>query len=218
MSTFPSSYGPCACIAAICAKNPPSPQYAPLSRTSRARRARIVPSLRAPVSSSITIPSRRWPTATNSSCRENTSLHRPPCGARERGDVALEVEVALRAEAAAEERDDHANVRLGDPERVGDAGARGVRHLRRRPDGHAVALPLRDDRARLDRDALHRVGDVAAADDGVGSRRAPRRRRPSRSSRTRGRCRGARAPRRPRTTPTRGGRAARRARGPPRSR
>ncbi len=84
--------------------------------------------------------------------------------------MALEVEVALRAEAAAEERHDHADVRLGDPERVRDAGPRGVRDLRRRPDGHAVALPLRDDRARLDRHALHGVGDVAAAHDDVGLR------------------------------------------------
>ena len=33
-----------------------------------------MPSLRAPVVSSITIPSRRWPTAKNSSCREKTSF------------------------------------------------------------------------------------------------------------------------------------------------
>ena len=57
--TFSSSYGPSACIAAICAKKPPSPQYAPLSSTSRALRATSVPSARAPVSSSITMPSRR---------------------------------------------------------------------------------------------------------------------------------------------------------------
>ena len=89
-------------------------------------------------------------------------LHRPSGGARERGDVTFEVEVALRAEPAAEERHDHAHVRLGDAERLGDAGAGGVRHLGRRPDGDLVALPLRDDRARLDRHALHGVGDVPA--------------------------------------------------------
>ena len=95
-------------------------------------------------------------------------LHRPPRGARERGDVRLEVEVALRSEAAAEERHDDADVGLRNPERVRDPGARDVRHLGRRPDGHPIALPLRHDRARLDRHALRRVGDVAAADHDVG--------------------------------------------------
>ena len=82
--------------------------------------------------------------------------------------MRLEVEVALRAEAAAEERHDDADVGLGNAERVRDPGAGDVGHLRRRPDRDPVALPLRDDRARLDRDALRRVGDVAAADDDVG--------------------------------------------------
>ena len=45
-------------------------------------------------------------------------LHGTPGRACERCDVTFEVEVALRAEAAAEERDDHANVRLRDAERV----------------------------------------------------------------------------------------------------
>ena len=90
--------------------------------------------------------------------------------ARERGHVALEVEVALGAEAAAEQRDDDADVRLGDLERVGDAAAGGVRHLGRRPHRHLVALPLRDDRARLDRDAVDGIGHVAALDDDVGAR------------------------------------------------
>ena len=82
-----------------------------MSSTSRALRATSVPSARAPVSSSITIPSRRWPTATNSSRREKTSLTGRPRRARERGDVPLEVEVALGAEAAAEQRHDDAHVR-----------------------------------------------------------------------------------------------------------
>ena len=94
-------------------------------------------------------------------------LDRPSGSARECCDVALEVEVALRAEAAAEQRHDHPDLRLRDPEHVRDAAARGERHLRRRPDRYAVSLPLRDDRARLDRGALRSVGDVAAGDDDV---------------------------------------------------
>ena len=86
----------------------------------------------------------------------------------ERCHVALEVEVALGAEAAAEEGHDHAHVRLRDLQRLGDAAAGRVGHLRRRPHRHLVALPLRHDRARLDRDAVHRVGHVAALDDDVG--------------------------------------------------
>ena len=39
-------------------------------------------------------------------------LHRASCGARERGHVALVVEVALGAEAAAEQGDDDPHVRL----------------------------------------------------------------------------------------------------------
>ena len=94
----------------------------------------------------------------------------PPRRARQRGDVPLEVEVALGPEAAAEQRHDDPDVRLRDLQHVGDAVARGVRHLRRRPDGDPVALPLRDDGARLDRHALHGVGHVAALDDDVGAR------------------------------------------------
>ena len=99
-------------------------------------------------------------------------------GARERRDVALEVEVALRTEAPAEERHDHADVRLGNVERVGDARACGVGNLRRRPDRDPVALPLGDDRARLDRDALHGVGDDSARGRRRPHLRALRRRRP----------------------------------------
>ena len=92
-------------------------------------------------------------------------LHRPAGGSSERGDVALEVEVALRAEPAAEQRDDDADVRLGNLERVRDAGPRGIGNLGRRPDGHLAALPLGDDRPRLDGNALRAVADVAALDD-----------------------------------------------------
>ena len=67
-------YGPQACIAAICPRNPPSPQYAPLSSTRRARRATSVPSRVTPVSNSIAMPSRRWAIAVNSSSREKTSF------------------------------------------------------------------------------------------------------------------------------------------------
>ena len=74
MSTFWILYGPIACMAAIWAKKPPSPQYAPPSMTSLPRRATIVPSFFTPVSSSITMPSRRWSGAMNSSCREKTSF------------------------------------------------------------------------------------------------------------------------------------------------
>ena len=86
----------------------------------------------------------------------------------ERGDVALEVEVALRAEASTEQRHDDPNVRLRDLQGVRDACARRVRDLGGRPDGDPVALPLRDDRARLDRDSLDGIGHIASLDDDVG--------------------------------------------------
>ena len=61
-------------------------------------------------------------------------------------------------------------LRFRDPERVRDAAAGRERRLRRGPDGDAVALPLGDDRARLDRHAVRAVRDVAALDDDVGPR------------------------------------------------
>ena len=97
-------------------------------------------------------------------------LHRPPRGARERGDVALVVEVALGAEAAAEQRHDDADVGLRQLQDVRDARPGRVRHLRRAPDRHLVALPLRQERARLDRRALRGVGDVPPLDDDLGLR------------------------------------------------
>ena len=97
-------------------------------------------------------------------------LDRPSGGAGERGDVTLEMEVALGSETAAEERNDHAHVRLRDLQHVRHSGACGIGHLCRRPHGDAVSLPLGDDRTRLDRDSLHRVGDEAALDDDVRAR------------------------------------------------
>ena len=82
---------------------------------------------------------------------------------------ALEMQIALGAEAAAEQRHDDAHVGLGHLQRGGDAGARRVRHLRRGPDRDLVALPLRDHRPRLDRHALGRVGHVAALHDHLGA-------------------------------------------------
>ncbi len=93
-------------------------------------------------------------------------LHGPAGRARECGHVALEVEVALGAEAAAEQRDDDAHVRLGELEDARDAGPRGVGNLSRAPDGHPVAVPFGEDRPRLDRRALRRLGHVAALHDG----------------------------------------------------
>jgi hypothetical protein len=95
-------------------------------------------------------------------------LDRAAGGPGQGGDVRLEVEVALAAEPAAEQRDDDPYVGLGHPERVGHPGPRGERHLRRAPDRDPVAGPLGEDRPRLDRRRLRRLGDVPAADDDVG--------------------------------------------------
>ena len=94
-------------------------------------------------------------------------LDRPACGTSQGRDMALEVEVALGAEAAAEQRDDDAHVRLGDLKRVRDTATGRVRHLSGRPDRHLVAVPLGDDRPRLDGSALRAVGDVTALHDDV---------------------------------------------------
>ena len=95
-------------------------------------------------------------------------LDRPARSARERRDVPLEVEVALRAKATAQQRHDDAHVGLRDLEYVGHAAPGRKRHLRRCPDSDAVALPLGEDGARLDRGALGRVGDIATLHDDVG--------------------------------------------------
>src|SRR5262249_55999919 len=89
-------------------------------------------------------------------------LDRSAGGERERRDVTFEMKVAFGTEPAAEERHDHPYVRLGNLEDVCDSAPRGERHLRRRPHGHAVALPLREDRARLDRSALRAAAQVTA--------------------------------------------------------
>ena len=91
---------------------------------------------------------------------------RRPC---ECGHVPLEVEVALRSEAAAQERDDHAHLRRRDLEDVGDPVAGDEGNLRRRPDGDPLALPLRDHGARLDRHPLAAVREVAPLHDHVGT-------------------------------------------------
>ena len=115
------------------------------------------------------MPSRRWPTATNSSRREKTSLTGRRAARASAATWPSKWKSHLAPKPPPSSGTIDAHVRLGDLERVGDAAARRVRHLGRRPDGHLVALPLRDDRARLDRDALHRVGHVAALDDDVGA-------------------------------------------------
>ena len=84
------------------------------------------------------------------------------------GDVRLEVEAALAAEAATEMRDDDADLVLRELEGLGDTGAGRERHLRGGPDGDLLAMPFGDDGARLDRRGVRHVGDVALADDVVG--------------------------------------------------
>ena len=90
-----------------------------------------------------------------------------PGGPGEGRDLRLEAELALRAEAAAEVRHDDPDPVLGQAERLGDTGPDRERDLRRRPDRDVVALPLGEDRPRLDRDRVRAVGDVAAGDDDV---------------------------------------------------
>ena len=74
ISTAGRRYGPIACMPASSGKKPASAVYAPLSIRIFARRAVSVPSFRTPVSSSMTMPSRRWSGAMNSSRREKTSF------------------------------------------------------------------------------------------------------------------------------------------------
>ena len=84
------------------------------------------------------------------------------------GDVCLEVELALATKATAKVGDDHAHGVLGHLERMGDTSAGVKRHLRRGPDRDLIAMPLGNDRARLDRGGVLHVGHVATTDDGVG--------------------------------------------------
>ena len=118
-------------------------------------------------------------------------LHRRAEAAGERdGEQLLGVDVELGAEAAADVRGDHAQLRLGHPERGRGEQPQDVRHLRRRPE-RDVAAGLRpgDDAARLDRVRDQRRLDVAVLHDHVGavverarSRASRRRRRSCRGS------------------------------------
>jgi hypothetical protein len=92
---------------------------------------------------------------------------RPSRRTGEGGGVCLEVEVALAAETAAERRHDHADVALRQSERLGDAGARTERRLRRAPDGEPPALPLGEGGVRLDRDGVRHVGLVPLRQDQI---------------------------------------------------
>ena len=96
----------------------------------------------------------------------------------ERGHVSLEVEVAFRAEAAAEEWHHDPDVRLGNLQRVSDSRTGRVRHLRRRPHRHLAALPLRDHGARLDRHSLGAISDEPVLHDDLGRRPCPHLHRP----------------------------------------
>ena len=84
--------------------------------------------------------------------------------------MRLEADLALGTEAAAEVRHDDADPVLRQAEGLRDASPGRERHLGRRPDRDVVALPLGEDRPRLDRDGVRAVGDVAALDDDVGLR------------------------------------------------
>ena len=118
----------------------------------------------------MTIPSRRWPTATNSSRREKTSLTGRPAARASAATCPSKWKSHFAPKPPPRSGTITRTFDSGIPRVSRDAGARGVRDLRRRPDRHPVALPLRDDRARLDGYALHGVGDVAPAYDDVRAR------------------------------------------------
>jgi hypothetical protein len=96
-------------------------------------------------------------------------LHGPPRRTGQRCDVPLEVEVALRPEAASEQRDDDAYVGFRDLQNMSDAASRRVRNLGRAPDRDSITLPLGENCTRLDRHTLRRIGHVPALDDDLGS-------------------------------------------------
>ncbi len=156
-------------------------RYAPIEAITSALIEVILPSFVA-ASSSVVTKSRPWIVA--SAFSERSSIHftgraQPP-GERD-GEQLLGVDVELRAEAATDIGGDHAQLRLGHPERGGGEQPQDVRDLRRRPQRH-VAAGLRpgDDAARLDRVRDQRRLHVAVLDDHIG---AVVERRPSRASR-----------------------------------
>ncbi len=93
--------------------------------------------------------------------------HRPPGRPRERRGVRLEVKLALAAEAAAQRRDNHADVALGELQSASHPRTRGERRLRRAPDRYPPSVPLRQRGVRLDRYGMRHVGFVALRDDHV---------------------------------------------------
>ena len=83
-------------------------------------------------------------------------LHRAAEPPRDGGDDDFfRIGVPLDAEATADIRRQHANARLGEAQRARDGTANGVGHLRRGPHGEQAigCRRMRDDAARLDRDA-----------------------------------------------------------------
>ena len=94
--------------------------------------------------------------------------HRPFGGTGEGGDMGLEVEAALAAEASTEVGHDDAHPVGLHAEGLANTGAGVERHLGARPDGDLVALPLGDDRSWLDGRRVATVGHVAAAHNDVG--------------------------------------------------
>ena len=162
-----SGTGPAIIIAAIWPRIGVSLAYAPQSRRIRALRARIVPSSARPVSRSTTI---AWVTLSGREellAPAEDEPDRPPSGPGERGDVALEVEVALAAEPAAEMGHDDPDPVLGDLEDLRGLAAGGERDLGARVDRDPVAGPV--------------GGDACAARSGPGG---PCRRRTARGRRS----------------------------------
>jgi hypothetical protein len=80
-------------------------------------------------------------------------------------DDALDVRAELAAEPAAHVLGDDADIRLRNPERLGEAFARAVHGLRRCPRRQVVALPLADAAVRLEADVRQHLRLVAGLDD-----------------------------------------------------
>ena len=85
-------------------------------------------------------------------------LHRPPHQQRQRGDQRLQLDVELRAVAAAEIGHADAHAVLRQAEQAGDLGAHERRALRRGVDRHRVALGVADRDERLEREMQHLLG------------------------------------------------------------